>query len=101
MSQTETSNHIDIKTAVIAVVLLAPSEVAKILGTTEGTLAVWRCTRRYPLPFVRVGRKIRYDLASVEQFIRSRTVGGELQQGHTARRRNSEVRAAPLKPHKD
>jgi hypothetical protein len=48
---------------------------AEILDVTPGTLSVWRCTRRYPLPYVRVGRAIRYRIADLERFIASRTVG--------------------------
>lgn len=55
--------------------LMDPKEVADLLGTTTGTLNVWRCTRRYPLPYVRVGRRVRYRRADVERFIAERTVG--------------------------
>ena len=48
---------------------------AKILGVTPGTLSVWRCTRRYPLPYTRIGRAIRYRVEDIERFIQSRTVG--------------------------
>jgi excisionase family DNA binding protein len=50
-------------------------EAAEILGVTPGTLSVWRCTRRYPLPYVKVGRSVRYRMADLEAFIESRTVG--------------------------
>ena len=48
---------------------------AEILGITPGTLSVWRCTRRYPLPYVKIGRTVRYRLSDLEEFARSRTVG--------------------------
>jgi predicted DNA-binding transcriptional regulator AlpA len=48
---------------------------ADILGVTAGTLSVWRCTRRYPLPYVKVGRAVRYRLSALEAFMQSRTVG--------------------------
>lgn len=54
--------------------LMTPPEAAEILGTTEGTLRVWRCTKRYPLPYVRLGRAIRYRESDVLNFITSRTV---------------------------
>ena len=54
--------------------LLSPEEVASLLGVTRATLAVWRSTARYPLPFVRVGRRVMYRPEDVEQFIQSRTV---------------------------
>lgn len=54
--------------------LLNPYEVSKLLGVSIDTLAVWRCTKRYPLPYVRVGRSIRYRLDDVEEFLNSRTI---------------------------
>jgi hypothetical protein len=52
---------------------LTSAEVANILGVTEGTLAVWRCTKRYCLPFVKIGRKIFYRSEDVKLFVESRT----------------------------
>ncbi len=49
--------------------LLTPSQAAEILGVTIGTLAVWRCTARYPLPFVKIGRRVKYRLADINNFI--------------------------------
>lgn len=57
--------------------LLTSQEAADFLGIGAQTLAVWRCTRRYPLAYVRVGRAIRYRLADLESFVASRTAGGE------------------------
>ena len=54
---------------------LTPAEVANILGITVGTLAVWRCTKRYCLPFVKVGRKIFYRNEDVKAFVDARTFG--------------------------
>jgi hypothetical protein len=48
---------------------------AEILGVTPGTLSVWRCTRRYPLPYIKVGRAVRYRLGDLDKFLASRTVG--------------------------
>ena len=52
---------------------LNPEETASILGVTAGTLAVWRCTKRYCLPFVKIGRKIFYRSEDVQSFVESRT----------------------------
>jgi excisionase family DNA binding protein len=52
--------------------LLTPSEVAKILGLSVETLNVWRATKRYPLPYVKSGRLVRYRISDVENFINSR-----------------------------
>jgi len=56
--------------------LLAPTMAAQFLDTTPSTLAVWRCTKRYPLKFVKVGRRIFYRLRDLEAFIELRTHSG-------------------------
>ena len=56
--------------------LLTPKEVAEMLGVTVGTLAVWRTTKRYNLPYSKIGRKPMYRCVDVEAFIDSRMVGG-------------------------
>ena len=55
--------------------LLTPAEAAEILGVKVDTLTVWRSTKRYPLPFVRVGRSIKYKVEDVLSFIEARTEG--------------------------
>jgi len=54
--------------------LMTPHEAADLLGIEVQTLATWRCTGRYELPFVRVGRAIRYRRADVLAWIESQTV---------------------------
>jgi predicted site-specific integrase-resolvase len=49
--------------------LLTPKKAAEILGVAIGTLAVWRCTARYPLPFVKIGRRVMYREQDVNSFI--------------------------------
>ncbi len=48
---------------------------AEILGVSPGTLDVWRCTRRYNIPYQKIGRAVRYRVADLEAFANSRTVG--------------------------
>lgn len=48
--------------------LLTPQEVAERLGVSTTTLSTWRSTKRYPQPYVKVGRLVRYRLADVEMF---------------------------------
>ncbi|GIU20082.1 helix-turn-helix domain-containing protein [Shewanella sp. MBTL60-007] len=52
--------------------LLTPSQVSDFLGVTIGTLSVWRCTGRYPLSFIKVGRRVMYRQSDVESFIEGR-----------------------------
>jgi len=57
--------------------LLTPDQSAQMLGIAAGTLSVWRCTRRVDLPYVKVGRAIRYRLSDLETFIAERTVSAK------------------------
>lgn len=54
--------------------LMTPQEAAAMLGVTEGTLQVWASTRRYPLAFVKIGRKRMYREEDLHAFIDSRTI---------------------------
>lgn len=56
--------------------LLTPDEVAAKLRVKTGTLAVWRSKKCYDLPYIHVGRAVRYRDEDVEAFIDSRTVQG-------------------------
>jgi excisionase family DNA binding protein len=53
---------------------LTNKQAAEYLGITAGTLHVWRCERRYPIPFLRIGSKIRYRLEDLDAFLLSRLV---------------------------
>jgi hypothetical protein len=54
--------------------LLSAEEAAEILGTTAGTLACWRSTRKYDLPFVKIGALVRYRLSDLRDWIARRAV---------------------------
>lgn len=54
--------------------LLKDDEAAEILGVKPQTLRDWRHHKRYGLPFVRVGRLVRYRLADLEKWLESRVV---------------------------
>ncbi len=49
--------------------LLSRKEAAKYLGISEQTLAIWKCAKRYDLPFVKIGRLIKYRKADLDAFI--------------------------------
>ncbi|MEY8099851.1 helix-turn-helix transcriptional regulator [Falsihalocynthiibacter sp. S25ZX9] len=53
-------------------ILLTPKDVAVRLGISTTTLATWRCTKRYPLAYVKVGRLVRYRAGDVDAFEISR-----------------------------
>ncbi len=53
--------------------LLDEKETAGILGVTPGTLSVWRSTGRYAVPFIKVGRLVKYRSSAIDDWIKSRT----------------------------
>lgn len=58
----------------IASDLLTRKQAAEYLGITPRTLAVWACVKRYPLPYVKVGRLVKYRRADLDAFIAHRTI---------------------------
>lgn len=52
--------------------LLTPNQVADYLGIDEQTLAVWRCTKRYKLAYIKTGRLVRYKLEDLNDFLDNR-----------------------------
>jgi excisionase family DNA binding protein len=50
-------------------ILLTRREAATYLGVAEQTLAVWKCTGRRSLPFVKIGRLVRYRKVDLDAFI--------------------------------
>lgn len=48
--------------------LLTPAETAAILRISLGTLANWRTRHPCPLPFVKLGRLVRYRRDDVDSF---------------------------------
>lgn len=57
---------------------LSNDEAAAYLGVTPRTLEVWRCTKRYQISFIKVGRLVRYRQSALDAFLESRTVGAEV-----------------------
>lgn len=57
--------------------LLTQEQAAEILGVSPGSLEVWRSTRRYAIPYVKVGRLVRYRRSDLEQWLQSRTISCE------------------------
>lgn len=51
--------------------LLTRRQAAAYLGVTEHTLAVWKCTKRYDLPCVKIGRLVKYRKSDLDAFIQN------------------------------
>jgi len=57
--------------------LLKEEDSATRLDLSPTTLATWRCTGRSDLPWVKIGRNVRYRESDILAFIARHMVGGE------------------------
>ncbi len=64
-------------TATLPTPLLTAEQAAEFLGTTTNTLGVWRCKRTVNIPYIKVGKSVRYRLADLERYLAQQTVGGD------------------------
>lgn len=58
--------------------LFTPKEAAEYIGVSVDTLSVWRCVGRYSIPFIKVGRLVKYRKSALDNFLYSRTRGLEV-----------------------
>jgi excisionase family DNA binding protein len=49
--------------------LLSRKEAAAYLGVAKQTLAIWACTRRYDLNYVKIGKLVKYRRVDLDKFI--------------------------------
>ena len=54
--------------------LFTEQQAADYLQTAPATLSIWRSTKRYNLPYIKVGRLVRYRKSALDAFLSSRTV---------------------------
>lgn len=83
LNQNESINHNDalnnLLSAIIAETtnpnptLINPTETAQQINVTVKTLANWRSTGKYKLPYVRVGNRIFYRQSDINAWLDSRT----------------------------
>jgi len=64
--------------------LLTTAQSAAYLGVTPRTLEVWRCVGRYGIPYIKVGRLVKYRKADLDAFLAARTLSGFVEGGATA-----------------
>lgn len=74
MSNSSTYNTLFNNQSKPIVELLTRKEAANYLGVTERTLSVWACVKRYNLPYVKVGRLVKYRRSDLDEFIAHRTI---------------------------
>lgn len=58
--------------AAVKTEMMTPDQAAEYLGMKKQTLATWRSLGRYDLPYVKVGRSIKYRKSDLDEFIESR-----------------------------
>mgnify|MGYP006276325739 CR=1 len=54
--------------------LVTTEEAAAMLGTEASTLVTWRCTKAVKVPYVKIGRSVRYRMHDLGEFIEQNTV---------------------------
>jgi len=50
----------------------SPQQLADLLQTNVQTLATWRSTGRYKLPFIKCGSKVLYQAEDIDAWLQSR-----------------------------
>ena len=54
-------------------VAIGDKQAAEVLEVKPTTLSVWRSTGRYNLPFLKVGRLVKYRISDLAEFLARRT----------------------------
>ena len=55
--------------------LFSNAEAAAYIGVEKETLDCWRCSGRYLIPFIKVGRLVKYRKSDLDEWLNSRRVG--------------------------
>lgn len=58
--------------------LLDTSAAAGYIGVEPGTLEVWRCVKRHGIPYIKVGRLVKYRQSDLDAWLEARTVDGDI-----------------------
>lgn len=53
--------------------LLSTDQVASILNLSDGTLRVWRSLGKKELPYIKLGRAVRYREKDILEYIKNNT----------------------------
>lgn len=56
--------------------LITETEASKKLGISVATLRTWRCTRRVNIPFVKLGKSVRYRPEDLDEFVQNNICAG-------------------------
>ena len=58
--------------------LLNTEQAASYLGVTPRTLEVWRCTKRQAIPYIKVGRLVKYRKTELDHWLAQQTIGADV-----------------------
>lgn len=56
--------------------IITPAEASKLLRTPEATLSKWRSTGDHNIPYLKIGRNIRYRTADLKKWLDAHVKGG-------------------------
>lgn len=57
-------------------VLATPTEASTLIKINAGTLQKWRSTGENNIPFVKIGRSVRYRVTDLKAYVDRHVVGG-------------------------
>lgn len=57
-------------------VLATPDEAAKLIKINASTLQKWRSTGENAIPFVKIGRSVRYRVTDLRDYVERHVMGG-------------------------
>lgn len=69
--------------------LLSRREAAAYLGVAEQTLSIWKCTGRQKLPYLKIGKLVKYKMADLDAFLDNRKHDPEFPGKQEAARKRS------------
>lgn len=58
--------------------LLNNQQAAAYIGVTPRTLEVWRCTKRHAIPYIKVGRLVKYRKSDLDAWLSAQTVNANV-----------------------
>lgn len=58
----------------ISPAVLSTAQAAEYLGVAPHSLEIWRSNRRYAIPYVKVGARVRYRKSDLDAWLDSRVV---------------------------
>lgn len=53
------------------------ADAAEYIGVTPRTLEVWRSTKRHVIPYIKVGRLVKYRKSALDAFLEQQTIGAD------------------------